>query len=191
MLLDPFKLCLLDATACTTSVTGYFQGTRQASNVLPSADMSFNQDKLDAARKKQGVHAKKPDSVSFNTCFEGNTPKRDDGSSDDDYYAYALALHEAGHALGLSDWTATWTGASLAVSLFNSVVDVLGKLNRVPEELKLEGVKAYTEEEIYKASHPSTPDSLINYDWRAGVNEPDCSPYPLDVMAFYALYQTD
>ena len=93
--------------------------------------------------------------------------------------------------MGLSDWTATWTGASLAVSLFNSVVDVLSKLNLVPEELKLEGVKAYTDEEIYKASHPSTPDSVMNYDWRAGVNEPDCSPYPLDVMAIYALYQTD
>ena len=33
MLLDPFKLCLLDAPACTTSVTGYFQGTQRWSRL--------------------------------------------------------------------------------------------------------------------------------------------------------------
>ena len=56
--------------------------------------------------------------------------------------------------------------------------------------------------------HPQVADSVANYDFRAvskvpGVPpvelrdfdesfaEPDCAPHPLDVMAIYALYQTD
>lgn len=42
-------------------------------------------------------------------------------------------------------------------------------------------------------SHPSIPDSVVNYDHDPAVNdlsEPDCSPHPFDVMAVFALYQT-
>lgn len=41
--------------------------------------------------------------------------------------------------------------------------------------------------------HPSVYDAVMNYDWLVGgplFEEPDCSPYPLDIMAIYALYQT-
>ena len=57
-------------------------------------------------------------------------------------------------------------------------------------------------------SHPQVPDSVMNYDFiavrihphippqheddfDAGFREPDCAPHPLDLMAIYALYQTD
>ena len=73
MLLDPFKLCLFGASACTTSLVGYAQPVRQASTVLPSADITFNQNWLDAANNGAGVKYEKPDSVSFNTCMDGNT----------------------------------------------------------------------------------------------------------------------
>ena len=55
--------------------------------------------------------------------------------------------------------------------------------------------------------HPQVPDSVVNYNWLAvplnpavtpmvqgdfdrGHSEPDCAPYPFDVMAIYALYQS-
>ena len=48
--------------------------------------------------------------------------------------------------------------------------------------------EVFTERGRYVMAHPTIPDSVMNY-----VNftrtEPDCSPYPFDVMAIYALYQ--
>ena len=40
-------------------------------------------------------------------------------------------------------------------------------------------------------SHPTIPDSVLNYHKYVSRNfeEPDCSLYPFDVMAIYALYQ--
>ena len=40
------------------------------------------------------------------------------------------------------------------------------------------------------AGHALVADSVMNYDHITGVAEPDCSPYPLDIMAVYAIYQT-
>ena len=42
----------------------------------------------------------------------------------------------------------------------------------------------------YSSTHSSTPGSVMNYDGVTNVNEPDCAPHPLDVLAIYALYQT-
>ena len=55
-----------------------------------------------------------------------------------------------------------------------------------------------------KMSHPTIPDSALNYDtevskdyagsledFKRVENEPGCSPHPFDVMALYALYQTE
>ena len=199
MLLDPFKVCVFGASACSTSLVGYGQLVRDASTVLPSADITFNQNKLDAANKGAGVKHEKPDSVSFNTCMEGSTPRPNDSSKDDKYYAYALTVHEAGHALGLSDWTLGGTAARGAISVFNTIVDAIDWLDKLPfvdlpDIPKIpDSAEDLTEDAIYRASHPKTPDSVMNYDGRAGVSggEPDCSPYPLDVMAIYSLYQTE
>ena len=38
--------------------------------------------------------------------------------------------------------------------------------------------------ETYVISHPTILDSVMNYEV-----EPDCSPYPFDIVAIYALYQ--
>ena len=39
--------------------------------------------------------------------------------------------------------------------------------------------------------HPSIADSIMNYNQKLMlVNEKDCSPHPLDIMAIYAIYQT-
>ena len=41
-------------------------------------------------------------------------------------------------------------------------------------------------------AHALIPDSVMNYDHDIDqiTNEPDCSPYPFDVIALEALYQT-
>ena len=69
--------------------------------------------------------------------------------------------HEVGHALGLSG------------------------LSPFPFEV-------VTERGRYVMAHPTIPDSVMNYDARVrrDLAEPDCSPYPFDVMIIYALYQT-
>ena len=41
----------------------------------------------------------------------------------------------------------------------------------------------------YSVSHASIPNAVMSYDSKAGVREPDCSPYPFDLMAIHALYQ--
>ena len=75
------------------------------------------------------------------------------------YYEYELILHEAGHALGISGY------------------ETFAVLN---------------EYALYVVAHPTIYDSRMNYDTRAlgpGIDEPDCSPHPFDIMAIHALYQ--
>ena len=62
------------------------------------------------------------------------------------------------------------------------------------------GVSGATDGNSYQRGHPSVADSVVNYDKTVlpsidpmdamDQREPDCSPYPFDVMAVFALYQT-
>ena len=74
---------------------------------------------------------------------------------DAQFNAFRIALHEGGHALGLSN--------------INHPLDA----------------------QTYSDSHPTIPDSVMNYDGEVSQisDEPDCSPHPFDVMAIYAIYQ--
>ena len=59
---------------------------------------------------------------------------------------------------------------------------------------------ALDDEDTFRPSHRTIPDSALNYDTRIRENvdstgnlkrdEPDCSPNPLDLLAINALYQT-
>ena len=105
----------------------------------------------------------------FNTCPR-TQPGHGYGSATDGVYkAFTIMVHEVGHALGIRGGPGiVWT-------------------NR---------------------GHPQVPDSVMNYDHVAvskdperpplsradfdgSFSEPDCTPHPLDVMAIYALYQTN
>ncbi len=152
---DAFKFCIYFAPACVTSYRGYNSILRSPTRVLESVDVSFNKDKLTDTYIV-------PDRVDFNTCKQVvGVP----GS----LAAFELAVHEAGHALGMSQFS----------------FDLLESL---------------TETRRIRQAHPTIPDSVMNYDNSSGeiayrlpanFNEPDCSPHPFDVMAIFALYQSN
>lgn len=113
-----------------------------------------------------------PNGVRFNTCFDDGVvsmtqgPKRNDNGSSDFMFAYAIAVHEAGHALGLSKFD------------YSNFVALLGdQSHNVAHPTIPETVMNYDRE---------MPDWVPD-QYRPA--EPDCSPHPFDVMAIYALYQ--
>ena len=201
---DIFKICILKADACTTSYKGYaplvttdaatrasrarlisdhldgnlslaelsgrflllLSSQRQPGNELQSVDITFsrsgfNEYFMGAMNRKEAAipgRDRRPsdDDIRLNRCFDrvrGVYVQDDSG-----FKPYRTAVHEMGHALGLSN-----------IDLFP-----LDNLQTQP----------------YSAAHPSIPDSVMNYDSRVNSPEPDCAPYPFDVMAVTALYQT-
>lgn len=191
---DAFRFCIVQSPACVTPFTGYSgigsDNNRQAitdlvqeyndgeisgsemidrirdsigpsnpganpgaSNVLRDVDVSFRQNAFNSTK------IDKPTETRFNTCIEGGVPQSADNTASlEGYFAYATALHEAGHALGLS--------------------------NIAPDLVSTQS---------YRAAHPTIADAVMNHDGEVGetsFSEPDCSPYPFDLMAIYALYQS-
>ena len=124
------------------------QGNLNPSETIQSVDVSFKkdtfvEDELDS-----------PAATPFNTCIATNV--------DDGHAAYQLALHEAGHALGLSSFDYLNFATNLAnVSYHVAHPTIPDSVMNYDEEIRQLGEK----------------------------DEPDCSPHPFDVMAIYALYQ--
>ncbi len=144
-----------------------FLSNREAKNEIVSVDVTFNQESFVNP-------VKMPASTQFNTCLDAVNPA--DADPDNGYKAYRLAVHEAGHALGLSNFSYAGLVTEPFWSFFEDV-------------------------QPYEAAHPTIPDAVMNYDkgvpedwarWAPSpLNEPDCSPHPFDIMAIYALYQAD
>ena len=187
MLSDPFKLCILDAYVCVTSRSGYLTLPRQADFMLPSADITLN---FETIRNKLRLNAGEdpepivPDSIAFNACRENGQPTMDDNLGG--FFVYALLVHEAGHALGLSDWSPT----EIARQAFQDLVDDLDPVSRTILRAAALPLFLSVPENVYEVSHPTIADSVMNYDRETPVTtEHDCSPHPFDVMALHALYQ--
>ena len=102
-----------------------------------------------------------PQTILANTC----RPTHDPGNVPIDYELYETMLHEIGHAFGLSN---------------------VGDIRRY---IAPENFFGYSEREEYAISHPTIFDSIMNYPEYTYILEKDCSPYPMDIMAIYALYQ--
>ena len=148
-----------------------FSSNREAENEIESVDLIFNQGSF---ANPGGLPIGTPASTQFNTCLSNVNPAV--AAPDHDYEAYRIAVHEAGHALGLSNFSYAGLVTEPLWTFFEEV-------------------------QPYEAAHPTIPDAVMNYDddvpddwatWAPSpLNEPDCSPHPFDVMAIYALYQAD
>ena len=137
---------------------GIDPGIQRASTPIQSADVTFNYQSFKDINN--------PGLVRFNNCrpdLRSNTS----ANPDEGYSPYWVAVHESGHALGLS---------------------------RISARIR-EGLNFLSQP--YHAAHPTIPDSVMNYDGAEivhpqgvdGFAEPDCAPHPFDVMAIYALYK--
>ena len=147
----------------------------KSSQELQSVDVTFNYKKVDGTLRFQlpdPTHMTPgdiniPSKVNFNTCLDDLAPT--DDNTDNGYYAYTMAVHEAGHALGLS---------KVDISLLRW--RNLTQPYRVAHPTIPDSTMNYDDE--------------VPNDWAtwapSPLGEPDCSPHPFDVMAIYALYQT-
>ena len=147
---------------------------RQASNELAGVDVSFKMQSFTA-------NPRIPGRVLFNTCLADPPPANP--VPDHGYKAYHTAVHEAGHALGLSNVD------------YPPLVNIeFDWESWPPVEVQ------WPIGQEYHAAHPTIPDSAMNYDNEnppvikhpavgSGFAEPDCSPHPFDVMALYSIYQ--
>ena len=145
-----------------------YASTRQAENPLEGVDVSFNIHRLydvpPSPLNVPGGNAQiDPREVVFNTCIMNGTPDPEDRAKNHPFALYSLAVHEAGHALGLSNVNFP--------NLTRQPIDIAHPT--IPDSVL------------------NYDDKLLNYYPAVGANfeEPDCSPHPFDIAAIYALYQ--
>ena len=145
------------------------QDPRRAQNVLQGVDVTFSQRAFFEMNGNNVASTKnspeKPTSgIKFNTCL----PDKDPSSSDPDrkYFAYTTAVHEAGHVLGLSNFS------------YADIVLIGDQPYEAAHPTIPDAVLNYDQQ------------GKIRYPIASGFSEPDCSPHPFDLMAIYALYQT-
>ena len=142
---------------------------RQASNTIKSVDVNFRMhdpESPDPERPEPQFKLNMPYKVQFNTCFRSpSDPNSGDATTEKYYYPYATAVHEAGHALGLSNINYPVLLTQPDDAAHPTIPDA-----------------AMNYDSRAKSAFPG---------WRIlnpGHEEPDCSPHPFDVMAIFALY---
>ena len=183
--------CVFDTPSACTISHGYLVGDSAETSLdkifflkIAGVDILFRRSKFES----DDIIV--PDSVVFNTCLHQSTPSTMSHINviTDNKRAYVIALHEAGHALGTSGNNYFDLIDDALISAYNFFD------NLIPSNsfFSLGEIKYDHTENEYHSAHPFVPDSVMNYDSRIDsiVDEPDCSPHPLDVLAITALYQT-
>ena len=198
-----YNFCVLGSNACVSSPQ-YETGAHGSTEIV-SADVLFNWDNV------RDYATNTPNNpTSLGGCI---------GLNDDDE-VYLLTLHEAGHALGLSNAAIDENLQSEFNNFVESVFDALYVYSTANLLLLLTDLVLGTNlsidgsavdipdvsEVVYETSHPAIADSVMNYDWKVDdlyggrrvptlgdrvYDEPNCWPHPLDIMAIHALYQQD
>ena len=106
--------------------------TRQASKPIQSVDITFSSDAI-------GGLISTPSSVKFNKCGQSEDSQE---HRDEEYHAFSLAVHETGHALGLSNFSySAFIASSVEGAITGIETDVPGDV-----------------------AHPTIPDTVMNYD---------------------------
>ncbi len=100
---DLLKHCLVNSIACVTA-PGLIGKPIEASTEFQSADITFNFDEVEEKKLSPAV----PSDVVFNSCVINANPQPNDIRqlpnktwTSDQYAAYAVTVHEGGHALGI------------------------------------------------------------------------------------------
>ena len=165
-IVDDPELSLIEEQAAVGAILNAHgsQAMRQASSTIKSVDVNFNRRDPDKP-KQPDFTPRMPDKVQFNTCFSGGTADFGDATTEKHYFPCATAVHEAGHAAGLS----------------NVNYPILGD---VPDEASHPSIPdaAMNYDSSAKSAFPGW--GILN----PGHEEPDCSPHPFDVMAIFVLY---
>ena len=112
MLSDPFKRCLYFGSACVTLRIGYSDPRRQAGSILQGVDVIIKRstfedgpEDVDGEDHRPQRYPRIPTAIHFNTCYPDQYDYLTAPDTNLGYAAYFTALHEAGHALGLSDFS--------------------------------------------------------------------------------------
>ncbi len=181
-------LCVHNAPACVISPY-YNDLDKGASLPLVKSDPLEPKGSVDVLinkgrREGQGLgipggdSAVSEDDIRFNTCrprvdttdANGNTvPSLNPGHG---YSNYELMVHEAGHALGLSNYVGV-DSLSEERAYYMAHPDIPDTVLNYDSEV----------DENYRINKMSGVRE--RYRWEA-----DCSPHPFDILAIYALYQT-
>ena len=175
---NPFKICILGAPACAVS-PNYANIERKASDFITRADILLKRSYFETRIPVI------PDKVAFNQCFSGENARGDNSGT---FYLYATLVHEAGHALGMSDRGIDDTALNLINETITPLPDIVQLL--LPQLLALRELGSLEME--YEVSYPTIAESVLNYDREVGPPgyvEPDCSPHPFDMLALSSLYQ--
>ena len=142
----------------------WFSGSGEFDDAIRGVDVSFRMGAFPGSPAMPSSSGSSTEIVRFNSCLDNGNPDILDSGSNRPFHPYALAVHEAGHALGLSGFNRGL--------LFNQGYAISHPT--IPESVL-----------NYDRNSEGRP-HWVPSDYR----EPDCSPHPFDVMAVYALYQS-
>ena len=162
----------LEARFLLGGLTGF---TRQGENVIQSVDVSFRQQAFHAPLPPNpppnllGLNI--PHTTQFNTCQPPASMPT--GDPDFPYAPFRIALHEAGHALGVAN-ISSWLWNQEYSLAHSTIPDSVMNYDRRSRHLY----------------DPAMEDPMTEVAEGWIRREPDCFPHAFDVLALYALYQT-
>ena len=165
-----------DGNAALAAFLSALGHRREARNELKGVDVSFKESHFYPGTTKRPVIPS--NGVKFNTCRpNSNSANLIRINPDIGYYAYETALHEAGHALGLSN---VGYALNTITQPYHAAHPTIPDSAMNYDDLRDDNDTIWRRKE--KIRHPASGAQS------PGIVEPDCSPHPFDIMAVRSLY---